>query len=1124
MSKVKVVEVVHDDDLDGLDDVDDLYMEPKTDKHDKERHQSLKSARKLKSLFKPDVVIGSIYTGGPICIARDDSLMVGSCGQSVSFINTQSGLESRDPIKVDAKITALALSPAKDMVVVACTNLQVSMIDVADGSTIRSWRGHESPVLTIDFHPSGGLIATGSSDGTVKIWDIEKGFCTHNFKDNCGVISVVKFQPGQLKVVAVSDDQKIRLWDLVTKTCLVMENHLSSISAITFSNSGNELVSAGRDKVLNYWDLKSTAPKKTLPIFQELGGMVIVPKDALEAIKETVDSGNLVAKKLVAIEKKLSQNSVMATKIANDGLTVVIGGQDVMRAWCIETGECVWNEGGVVLKKKTNEDMDNDPIYTITSVISGTNMLVSVTTEHNLIKYDFVGFERIGEIIGYNDEIVDIKYITPTEIAVATNSNEVAMSRKGASFAVSASADRTVKLWNWSAKSKEMETVKTVIAHDKDINTLALAPNDKIVASGSQDGFVKLWSTSDLSPIAAIRAHKRGVWSVEFSPVDQCVMSCAADGTIKVWSLADHSCIKTFEGHTGSVLRAAFITHGMQIVSVGSEGLVKLWTIKTNECVKSFESHDAKIWALTVSKDQQQFITGAADSKIIVWNDHTILEEEKLHQEREQSILNQQALDTSLWNKDYSKALKMALILDQPQQTLKIFNMMLEADSTGTNIKKTLLRFGNADILKCLKYIRDWNTNSKFVKVAQVVLNAIITSVVGRIGGNGGLVTVSGTGYNGNDALEAYFGDNIPCTDITYWHDDQNIFTCKVSESSGPLGNTMPVTVSLGSVVSAPYVFELTPPIIRFNDYPTYGVAYNASIVCCYLATESMLLSTANTTVTYGDRTVDLTWTTPGETYGSLGFYFASNIEPINVEGQFSITFNSNGVETTVMWRYTEVVCAANCSSRGTCNNITGACLCDSGYGYIDCSIALVNLTIPLPEVQVTFNNKLQYSYLNMLVGRTSTSQIVGIVGSSQFPLTQTASTSSITISTQQFDWSGLHNKTSYPASFYYMYDPTQCPTNTMNVSIQDYFDLSAPVQLPSTDPLVATVRQQTSNPNMAVYSITFQAFYSPESGSNVVVQFITTECPPSSLSSKSTILSLLFSLSLSVVALAIGI
>ncbi len=55
----------------------------------------------------------------------------------------------------------------------------------------------------------------------------------------------------------------------------------------------------------------------------------------------------------------------------------------------------------------------------------------------------------------------------------------------------------------------------------------------------------------------------------------------SADATIKIWSLTDHSCVKQLEGHDCSVLRLLWISES-QVASSASDGLVKvLFTLQT---------------------------------------------------------------------------------------------------------------------------------------------------------------------------------------------------------------------------------------------------------------------------------------------------------------------------------------------------------------------------------------------------------------------------------------------------------------------------------------------------------------------------------------------------------------
>lgn len=88
----------------------------------------------------------------------------------------------------------------------------------------------------------------------------------------------------------------------------------------------------------------------------------------------------------------------------------------------------------------------------------------------------------------------------------------------------------------------------------KDVNSVTISPNDKLLASGSQDRTAKLWSLADMSLLGVFRGHARGIWCVQFSPVDQVLATASADGSIKVWSLQDFSCLKVTYSFNSSII------------------------------------------------------------------------------------------------------------------------------------------------------------------------------------------------------------------------------------------------------------------------------------------------------------------------------------------------------------------------------------------------------------------------------------------------------------------------------------------------------------------------------------------------------------------------------------------
>ncbi|XP_042485321.1 transducin beta-like protein 3, partial [Macadamia integrifolia] len=289
-------------------------------------------------------------------------------------------------------------------------------------------------------------------------------------------------------------------------------------------------------------------------------------------------------------------------------------------------------------------------------------------------------------------------------------------------------SDRTLKVWSLDGLSEDAEhaislKVKAVVAaHDKDINSLAIAPNDNLVCTGSQDRTACVWRLPDLVSVVVLKGHKRGIWSVEFSPVDQCVITASGDKTIKIWAMSDGSCLKTFEGHTSSVLRASFLTRGAQFVSCGADGLVKLWTVKTNECVATYDQHEDKVWALAVGKKTEMLATGGGDAVINLWYDSTASDKEEAFCREEEGVLRGQELENAVADADYSKAIQVAFELRRPHRLFDLFAELCRKRHAEDQIEKALSGLGKEQLHLLFEYVREWNTKLKLCHVAQFVL------------------------------------------------------------------------------------------------------------------------------------------------------------------------------------------------------------------------------------------------------------------------------------------------------------------------------------------------------------------------------------------------------------------
>ncbi|KAI0673654.1 U3 small nucleolar RNA-associated protein [Trametes maxima] len=325
-------------------------------------------------------------------------------------------------------------------------------------------------------------------------------------------------------------------------------------------------------------------------------------------------------------------------------------------------------------------------------------------------------------------------------------------------FMFTGSQDRTIKMWDLSSvplsasdaegdahvvKCKSLATHK---AHEKDINSLDIAPNDHLLVSGSQDRTAKVWEIEyvvsgagvrgELRLLGTCKGHKRGVWCVRFGRAERVLATGSGDKTVKLWNLDDFTCVKTFEGHTNSVLRVDFLNAGMQMVSSASDGLVKLWNVREEECAATMDNHEDKVWALAVSSDESTIVSGAADSVVTFWQDCTEEQQVEKETQRAKLVEKEQDLQNYLALHDYRNAILLALSMGQPGRLHTLFATLTassESDTPSTPsitghpaVDEVLRTLPGTDLARLLRYVRDWNAHARTSAVAQRVLHAVV--------------------------------------------------------------------------------------------------------------------------------------------------------------------------------------------------------------------------------------------------------------------------------------------------------------------------------------------------------------------------------------------------------------
>ncbi|MGB3510567.1 MAG: caspase family protein [Microcoleaceae cyanobacterium] len=155
---------------------------------------------------------------------------------------------------------------------------------------------------------------------------------------------------------------------------------------------------------------------------------------------------------------------------------------------------------------------------------------------------------------------------------------------------------------------------RTLAEHQQPVNSVNFSPDGELIASGSDDGTIKLWTSSG-DEVSTLKGHGGAVYSVTFSPNGKILASASDDGTVKLWSRNGKQ-ITTITGHQGPVNSVSFSPDGQAIASAGVDGTIKLWNLQGRE-IGSFKAHQDTIYSISYGK---VLASASEDKTVKLWD------------------------------------------------------------------------------------------------------------------------------------------------------------------------------------------------------------------------------------------------------------------------------------------------------------------------------------------------------------------------------------------------------------------------------------------------------------------------------------------------------------------------
>ncbi|HSG46097.1 MAG TPA: WD40 repeat domain-containing protein [Anaerolineales bacterium] len=496
-----------------------------------------------------------------VAFSLDGKWFASGASDTTIFIrNTQDWKISHVLTRHTDKITQLTFSPDSTSLASSALDQTARLWNVEDGSLIVTLLGHTNQVKSVAYSPDGKYILTGSSDSSMRLWGAVDGALLQTVEEELNAESVAFSPDGEFIVAGILNNtiDVCRFTDGSISDCqLLGETYNGSISTISISPDGGQLISGGSAPYVRIWDFDEL---KIAAVLGGFAGTNYIRNDAMSpsldmiAFSSSLDS--LLVQNINSQAKNLELNERLASNpvFSSDGRKLANVSFRTIMVWDLETSELLHTVEG--------------PASRILDVaLSHNGELLAAASEDGTVHLWQSNDDNSHRILeGHTDGV-----------------SQVTFSPSGGLLA-SGGVDRSVRIWrvdrgelSFSFDNLEGKILK-----------IKFSPNGSFLTAGTDTGVVYLWRVSDGERVWRERIDPQPAEDLAFHPNDQILAAITAKGeVVKFLDLEGGETIYSLTGTKNEnsynldrpIASIAFSSDGTLLAVLTREAVMYYWGI-----------------------------------------------------------------------------------------------------------------------------------------------------------------------------------------------------------------------------------------------------------------------------------------------------------------------------------------------------------------------------------------------------------------------------------------------------------------------------------------------------------------------------------------------------------------
>ncbi|KAH9941703.1 WD40 repeat-like protein [Epithele typhae] len=506
----------------------------------------------MKANYRFSNLCGTVYRQGNVVFTPDGNSVLSPVGNRVSVFDLVNNKSRTFAFENRKNIAAIALSPDATVLLSVDEDGRALLVNFKRGAVLHHFNFHKA-IKALRFSPDGKYIAV-THDSHIQVWktpnhlirefapfELHRTYTGHHDE----VLSI-EWSPDSKCFITTSRDMTARLFTLDPLEGFrpkTFAGHKDAVLGAYFSSDAKTIYTVSRDGAVFTWKAKT-------------------PDMDSEDDSDSDEDDEPVA----------STSQALFSEIANT-------------RWGVQKRHYFNQNGAKVV---------------CTTFHRGSNLLVVGFSTGVFGLWEMPGFSNIHSLSISQEKI-----------------SSVAISPSGEWLAFGAKKLGQLLVWEWQSESYVLKQQ----GHFFDMNTLAYSPDGQHIATGGDDGKVKVWNTTSGFCFVTFSEHSAAVSTVEFAKQGQVLFTASLDGTVRAFDLIRYRNFRTFTSPTPVQFSCLAVDPSGEVIAAGSTDSfeVFLWSVQTGKLLDVLTGHEGPISTLAFSPTGSLLASGSWDKTIRVW-------------------------------------------------------------------------------------------------------------------------------------------------------------------------------------------------------------------------------------------------------------------------------------------------------------------------------------------------------------------------------------------------------------------------------------------------------------------------------------------------------------------------